>query len=236
MSKYPHLSFSMNEVRRAGELLKGHLSFDSESDLSRADVLETFKIANSWRDSHVYPMRSVRLSIQHRMRALQMGGLTASRPKRMHSIRRKLSSGTMKLDQMNDLGGCRAIMDDIQGVRALLASIQADFPHTVRRQYPYIDEPKLDGYRSHHAVFEFCGKGRSAPFDGRRVELQIRTRLQHSWATAVEALSLYRGEDYKHGKGDPDWLRLFQLVAAEFAYTEGCLVHPDMPRRCPHPR
>ncbi|MBX5112665.1 RelA/SpoT domain-containing protein [Rhizobium lentis] len=229
MSKYPHLDFSMNDVRRAGERLKENLAFEDRNLEGNAEIRLTFKIANSYRDSHVYPMRSVRLSIEHRMRTMGAGGLTAARPKRMSSIRRKLRVGTLKLDQMNDLAGCRAIMDDIQGVRAVLDAVHERFPHKIRREYAYIDQPKLDGYRSHHIIFDFCGIGRAAPFDGRRVELQVRTRLQHAWATAVEAVSLYRGEDLKHGKGDDDWLRLFQLSSAEFAYAEGCPVNPAMP-------
>jgi hypothetical protein len=229
MSKYPHLNYSMNDVRRSGERLREDLAFDEANLSGNEDVLQVFRVANSYRDSHVYPMRSIRLSIEHRMRMLKAGGLTAARPKRMSSIRRKLRSGTMKLDQMQDLGGCRAIMDNIQGVNVLLDSIHERFPHSIRREYPYIMQPKDDGYRSHHIVFEFCGIGRAAPFNDRRIELQVRTRLQHAWATAVEAVSLYRGEDLKHHKGSEDWLRLFELSSAEFAFAEGCPVNPLMP-------
>jgi ppGpp synthetase/RelA/SpoT-type nucleotidyltranferase len=164
------------------------------------------------------------------MRLIGAAGNMASRPKTMGSIRRKLRESSVRLDQMNDLGGCRAIMNDIAGVRALLAAINTEFPHTVRQQYPYIDQPKSDGYRSHHVVFLYNPtKKENETFEGRRIELQIRTRLQHSWATAVEAVGLYRGQDLKHGKGDADWLRLFSLVSAEFAHAESCQVHDEMP-------
>jgi hypothetical protein len=61
------------------------------------------------------------------------------------------------------------------------------------------------------------------------VEIQIRTRLQHCWATAVEAIGLVRGEDLKGGEGTGDWLRLFELMAAELALAEGCAEPPDVP-------
>ena len=83
-------------------------------------------------------------------------------------------------------------------------------------------EPKPDGYRSHHMVFKFRGTGPEEVYDGRRVEIQIRTALQHSWATAVEAVGLFRREDMKAGKGDADWLRLFALMSSEFAMEEHC--------------
>jgi hypothetical protein len=86
---------------------------------------------------------------------------------------------------------------------------------------------KSDGYRSHHMVLKFSGTGEGAPFNGRRVEVQVRTQLQHSWATAVEAVGLYRREDLKAGKGSPDWLRLFRLMSEEFAVEEACLALSD---------
>ena len=232
MANYPHLQYSVNAVRKAGELLKRPIVIDDAFGLEERDaVIEAFSVANSFRDSHVYPMRSIRLSVLQRMRRMGVTGLTAARPKRMSSIRRKLASGSMKLDQMQDLGGVRIITDDNAGVQAVIGMIRDGYLHRIRKEYPYIHEPKADGYRSHHVVFEYVGEGRSEPFDGRRIELQIRTRLQHTWATAVEAIGLFRGEDLKHGNGSEDWLRLFALASAEFSYSEGCPIHPSMPDR-----
>jgi hypothetical protein len=230
MSNYPRLAYNMKAVRKAGERLSEKIAIGA-AGFPSDEALEIFAIANSWRDSHIYPMRSIRFSLRHKMRQVEAKGDTAARPKRMSSIRRKLRDSSINLDQMNDLGGCRAILDDIAAVRAVIEAIRNDFPHDVRKEYPYIDEPKLDGYRSHHIVVEYKGRREAEIFNGRRIELQIRTRLQHSWATAVEAVELYRGEDLKHGKGNSDWLRLFALASAEFSYAEGCPVNAQMPDR-----
>src|SRR3569623_1578567 len=97
---YPQLSYSMHDVRRAGERLARPVSWNEDE---REEIYRTFAIASSWRDSHVYPMRSVRLSLMYRLRKLGVEGHAVSRPKRMSSIRRKLSiNSTMKLDQIND--------------------------------------------------------------------------------------------------------------------------------------
>jgi hypothetical protein len=93
MSVYPEPQYSMKAVRKAGEKLAGSLVlYDGMPDAERSDILNTFAVANSWRDSYVYPMRSVRLSVLHRMRQLGIGGITAARPKRMSSIRKKAFS------------------------------------------------------------------------------------------------------------------------------------------------
>lgn len=230
MSHYPELQFSLQEVRAAGKRLKDDLSLDSEVDWR--DAHHVFAVANSWRDSHYFPMRSVYLSAAYRMRKIGTKGDMAARPKRMASIRRKLRESDIHLDRMQDIGGCRAILDDIAGVRSLVGEIHEGFPHRDRRQWPYIDEPKEDGYRSHHISFEFCPRIKEqSVYEGRRIEFQIRTRLQHSWATAIEAVSLFNGEDLKHHHGNADWLRLFKLMSGEFAHVEGCPIGPGVPNR-----
>lgn len=227
MTEYPRFVHSMKAVRRVGDRLADPIHFSPDMPSHERDAaIEAFAIAHNWRDDHFLPMRSIRFSVRHHMKKAGAKGDLASRIKRMTSIRRKLRESTVKLDQMNDLGGVRAIMDDISGVNALISAIGEKFQHTIRQQYPYIEKPKDDGYRSHHVVLSFVGEGEREVYSGRRVELQIRTRLQHAWATAVEAAGLYRGEDFKHHRGDADWLRFFQLVSSEFAHTEGC---PEVP-------
>ena len=56
------------------------------------------------------------------------------------------------------------------------------------------------------------------------VEVQLRTALQHAWATSLEAVGLVRGEDLKAGEGDQRWLRFFELMSGELAAREGCAV------------
>lgn len=232
MLQYPRLEYGMDDVRAAGKRLASRVYFDATN---YREAIETFTIANSWRDSHIRPMRSIRASVRSHMRQASIPGDMASRPKRMSSIRRKLADTTIRLDQMQDLGGCRAILNDIDGVNRLADRIRERFPHRIRREWDYIQNPKEDGYRSHHISFEFQPTTRpDDAYVGRRIELQVRTRLQHSWATAIEAVSLYRNQDLKHHKGDADWLRLFTLAAAEFAHVERCPLPervPDRPER-----
>lgn len=223
----------MRDVRRAGETIAEHLVWTAETE---AGIREAFSVANGWRDAHAHPMRSIRLSLLHFIRHRGLHGFAAARLKRMPAIRRKLSKmkargRTMHLNQLQDLGGCRAIMDSMDDVRGLVAALQERVRHEVRGVDDYIASPKSDGYRSVHLKLAFRGKGVSTVFDGRRIEVQVRTILQHAWATAVEAVGMIRGEDLKGSDGDDRWLRLFRLVSAEFAVAEKCPVDPKLPDR-----
>jgi hypothetical protein len=215
----------MKDVVRAGEALAGDLIWTPETE---DHIREVFKIANNWRDSHAYPMRRLRYELIGQIRRQQAsGGQTAARLKRMPSIRNKLRRLPGKLNQIQDLAGCRAILSSIKDVNAVIEGLRKGSAHELRNQYDYIKNPKADGYRSYHMVFGFKGDGDGGVFNGRRIEIQIRSYVQHSWATAVEAVGMFRREDLKGGHGNADWLRLFQLMSAEIALAEGCAPDGD---------
>lgn len=228
VADYPKFEYSMKDVQRAGEALRGDLIWTPET---ADEIIKIFQIAHSWRDSHAFPMQSIRQEVSARMRALRLDGITAGRIKRMQSIRKKLRTISTKLNQMQDLGGCRAVLPAISDVRALIERVKNTIKHDLHNESDYIESPKKGGYRCHHLIYKYKGDGIKAAYDGRRIEIQIRTRLQHSWATAVEAVGLFLQQDLKGGNGDPDWLRLFELVSAEFAVAEECPESQHVPER-----
>jgi ppGpp synthetase/RelA/SpoT-type nucleotidyltranferase len=209
----------MGDVRRAGEALRGQILW---CDDSAEEIKEIFRIANNWRDSHMYPMQRIRHEVIGQIRRLKQNGKTFARVKRMASIRRKLRNLPQGLNQIQDLGGCRAILPAMKEAQALINSCRENLAHGVHNVDDYIKEPKPDGYRSYHIVYKFLGSDTEEIFKGRRIELQVRTQLQHSWATAVEAVGTFRGENLKAGQGDEQWLRLFELMASEIALAENC--------------
>jgi (p)ppGpp synthase/HD superfamily hydrolase len=200
VSEYPQLEYSKKDVVRAGDALKGQLVWSPES---AADIRRVFSIANSWRASHAFPMHSLRAELQARMIALKLGGLTAARLKQMSSIRGKLTRIQSNLRQLQDLGGCRAVLPTIEGARNLVAATINNSRHTLKSEDHYMDTPRASGYRSHHLIFAFAPRNSAeSGYEGRLIEIQIRSRLQHSWATAVEAVGLHRGENLKAGLGN----------------------------------
>lgn len=225
VADFPRFEYTMKDVRRAGEVIARNLTWNAENE---ADIRRAFQIANNYREAHAYPMRGVRCQLMWYMRYLGIEGVSAARLKRMQAIRRKLLR-VKNLNQLQDLGGCRAILQRIEDVRALGNILRERGRHELRNEDDYISNPKSSGYRSHHLMLNYRGRGAARVYNDRRVEVQIRTRLQHSWATAVEAVGTFRGEDLKGNQGSSDWLRLFLLISAEFAELEGCPIPPGVP-------
>jgi hypothetical protein len=87
-------------------------------------------------------------------------------------------------------------------------------------QKDYIKAPRSeDGYRSIHLIYKYRNP-RAPEYDGLRIEMQIRTKLQHIWATAVESMGTFLGQALKSRQGDQEWLDFFALVSSAFAIKE----------------
>jgi hypothetical protein len=137
VANYPVLQFSLNDVRRAGEALKGQLPWGGEKD--REDALRIFSIANNWRDSHAYPMRRVRDELGGQLQSLRLRsqGITVARLKRMQSIRKKLGKKG-NLTQIQDLAGCRLIVPSIEDVKKTIEYNREHSSQLWVRDYDYM--------------------------------------------------------------------------------------------------
>jgi ppGpp synthetase/RelA/SpoT-type nucleotidyltranferase len=225
---FPEFQYSNKQVAKVGKELRGQIFMDEDN---RERVIEIFKIAHSWRDSHAFPMRSIRSEVHSRMSKLGIEGVTAARLKRMPSIRDKLRKLPYNLNQIQDLGGVRAIVPSMEQLNRLRHELETNSSNLIINIDNHISQPKIDGYRSLHVIFKFQCRGDADKYTGRRIELQLRTRLQHSWATAVEAVSLYTGQNMKAGYGSSDWLRLFYLISIELALAEKSPIPGNSPTR-----
>jgi len=209
------LSVSKKEVGRAGDRLVSSYNDDARYDGFDVGIL------HEWRMLHLYPLNKIYYYLQRDALLLNKNALTSSRIKRLPSIVSKLSRfPEMKLNKMQDLGGCRAILDNVEQVYQLVDRIRASrFRHELVRTDDYMVRVKDSGYRSYHMVYAF-NNSKYPNLNGLRIEMQIRTAIQHSWATAVEMVGLFRQESLKSGFGDPKWLRFFELVSELFFKVE----------------
>jgi len=130
----------------------------------------------------------------------------------------------MKLTTMQDLGGCRAVLASVDAVNRL-----ADQFRQIKSQLEdpgednYVANPKPDGYRSVHFVVRFRSKNTAyLHLPSRRIEVQIRSKLQHEWATALETIDLFTEQTLKGGGGEAMWKRFFILTSDMIALKEGC--------------
>ncbi len=217
--------FSRSQIDKAGQILAAHMSA-SRFELSD-ELDQTLEIVNNWRSSHGHPLHVMRATLFSRARRLQEDAIVAQRLKRLSSIALKLSRHrSMRFSRMQDIGGCRAILDDIKDVAKLTAiyargSEESPLRPLVVRPFDYINNPKPDGYRSYHMVVKYWSSlPRYEIYNGLCVEIQVRSRLQHAWATAVETVSTFTDQDLKSGIGDESWKRLFALMGTVIAQQE----------------
>jgi hypothetical protein len=92
----------------------------------------------------------------------------------------------------------------------------------------YITDPKKSGYRSYHLIYSY--KSNSHPiYNGHKIEIQLRSRLQHIWATAVETVGVFTGYALKSSSGQEAWLRFFALMGTAVAIKEKTVPVPNTP-------
>lgn len=64
-----------------------------------------------------------------------------------------------------------------------------------------------------------------------KIEIQIRTVLQHTWATAVETVDAFTKYALKSSQGPEEWKRFFALMGSVFALREKRPLVPGTPTR-----
>lgn len=213
---FPKPTFSKNRLNIAGETLK----FANTKDMDT--LIEAIQILGEWRACHGYPINTFQSTLRSRLKKIDPAAIVGQRLKRTPSIVSKLRRfNSMKLSQMQDIGGLRAIVKDIPSVKQLL-KLYGDkklLQHEIVNFKDYIEAPKADGYRSVHVVFKYKNLVEPA-YDGFQIELQIRTKLQHAWATAVEAMGIYLNQSLKSNQGEHMWLEFFKVIGCLFSLSE----------------
>jgi len=214
--------YSKSQIIKAGKNIKDPESNDE-------DVKEALKIIDNWRASHAFPLQVIYCHLKRNYD--KEGFIIAQRLKRLDSIVKKLvREPTMSLWTMQDLGGCRVVVPTIKHVYEVAEKYKKSrVRHILEKEYDYIQQPKYSGYRSYHLVYKYQSDTKETYNRNMLIEIQVRTHLQHLWATAVETMGLFTHQALKASSGDEDILRFFALISSLFAIKEGMPIVPNTP-------
>ena len=124
------------------------------------------------------------------------------------SIVAKLKRSSISLAKIQDIAGCRVIVENITEQDRVVGLVVGAFPSAKvvdRRQKP------SHGYRAVHAIVEV---------EGKVVEIQVRTELQHLWARLSEGWAHAAGQSIKYGGGPQEIQAMLQKQSELVTETE----------------
>ena len=207
------LEHSRKIIRRSGDyLISGDFDIDK--------FFEAYEVLENWRSSHAYPIQSMLGYFRKKAFEIDPSSVVARRLKRTPSILSKLKREKgMKLDRMEDIGGCRIVVSSKKQVYETRdAIVNGRTRNILRRERDYIRTPKDSGYRGIHLVYRY--NGQKDQYSKHAIELQIRSKVQHSWATAVEVVGTFTAQGLKASQGHDSWLKFFKLASIAFEEIE----------------
>ncbi len=197
------MDLSNSAINRIGDIIR------QGSNAARYD--EAIETLNAWRESHgelmdEYYEKCVRLTQSNSTKNI----IVAQRLKRLPTIVDKLNRFKgMKLARMQDVAGVRLIVRDMEQLSQIEKHLRR-WRHLMWVR-DYIGNPKIDGYRGKHFIFKK---------NGMYVEVQLRTQVQHIWATSVETVDVFRGSSIKTNGSSTYWRDFFRQTSSALAIAE----------------
>lgn len=172
-----------SQVDRLGDRLRNDLH--NETDLK---LLDEFR--RSFHEAYETTIKTIRDRTN-----LEPTGRPA---KSTSAIIEKLKRESIRLSQIQDIAGCRIVVATIIEQNVVVSSLCEAFPEKIivdRRLNP------SHGYRGVHTIILVNGKS---------IEIQVRSSLQHLWAEFSEKLADIIDPSIKYGGGDDDIRDLLQ--------------------------
>jgi len=121
-------------------------------------------------------VHKITADIRNELEKVQIEADVYGRAKKPYSIWRKMQEKDLAFSSLSDIYGFRVICGSVADCYRILGVIHGRWRAVPTRFKDYISQPKNNGYRSIHTTVS----GR----DGKRVEVQIRTREMHEVAEA----------------------------------------------------
>jgi ppGpp synthetase/RelA/SpoT-type nucleotidyltranferase len=180
------------------------------------DFIELEEVFDEYRKTHLQPLSETTLELQQLLSHYGAQYYIAQRLKRKPQIVRKLNRLSVRLTQLQDIGGCRIIVQKNSDVdklyKYLVDTVGSQNVFTIERTTDYRDVGRDDtGYRALHVILRR---------DGIHLELQIRSRIQHYWAESIERTSVIYGYHLKESEGSPQVIKYFKILSDIFFEIE----------------
>lgn len=203
------IPFTKSKIDKAGR----SMAFPKE-EISE-ECIELEDIFDRYRASHLEPLSKTTLELQQWLHGYGGRYYIAQRLKRKPQIVRKLSRLSVRLTQLQDIGGCRIIVDSNRDVDNLIKYIKDQVKHKssfeINKITDYRERGRDDtGYRSVHLILS-----RNVA-----IELQVRSRIQHYWAESIERTSVIYGHHLKEKEGDEIVIDYFKKLSDVFYELE----------------
>ncbi|WP_242512651.1 RelA/SpoT domain-containing protein, partial [Enterobacter hormaechei] len=214
------LEHSKNQVKKAGECIRK----------GNGDIEKAIEIIQQYRAAHLYPLMIIKNLVWKHAQKINKNAIIARRLKRLPTIidklRRKTLDGvtpnSIAVTRMSDIGGCRVIVEN--RLQLLLLDSSLDKSRTTHKSKvkDYIKSPKSTGYRGIHRIYTCYDKDEAHQWKGFDIEVQLRTKLQHLWATTIEVVDLCEGRTLKTNpfESNPSWVNFFRLMSEFIAEEE----------------
>lgn len=196
------MEYTGGDIKRLGARLrecKGKHISDEDLDLLQAHRL-----------SFTDPLFRTFQDLTQRKSKVERSAIIAFRLKRISTIINKtIRKPKMQLNRMWDVAGIRIIFGDEAAARKMLNVISENYQ--IRGEIrDYFNNPKKIGYKAIHIYI-------TDELSGKVIEVQLRTRDVHNWATLVEITDvLYNTKLKEEGYENEVTLgRFHQLVSSE---------------------
>lgn len=215
------LLHTKNQIKKAGEnIRKGE------------DVENSIEVIRNYRAAHLYPLTIIKNLVWKKAQKVSNTIIIVRRLKRLPTIIDKLTrktldgvnSNSISIVRMQDIGGCRVIVDNKEELIRLNELLNSSRSvHKTKPPTDYTVKNKNTGYRGIHRVYQCYGKKTDHDWKGFLIEVQLRTKLQHLWATTVEVVDLCEGKTLKTNpfNADKDWIEFFQIMSDFLADDDG---------------
>lgn len=178
--------FTKGQIRKLG----ANIRTDSKNVSN-----ENLEMLQKYRTSYKDTLSQVFTKLTNLTKSVYTESILSYRIKRIDSIIRKLErKPTMQLDRMWDIVGCRCILKNEKQIRKLERKIKENFFVIDSQTRDYYKKDNPTGYQSIHLYVQLDENHADV------IEIQLRTKDDHNWATLVEITDLLLDDNAKEAE------------------------------------